>query len=1177
MSKIITFFLFIPFFVFSIQPSGLFADIINDISADQTFTSSMNDDGTTQQIIAGDGTHFSSSDYDIPEGFSVLLDCAGACSWNVTESASEILGRWSTEGNWTFVNLFGIHIGEAAHVDVSGSLVLATLSLTSELNALNQVFEKLDTGGPITAIINEGAFDIHEGGKLVLLSERIENRGTIQATLGQVLIGAGEKLTLSLDPEGWISLVVDRGISESAKDAGGNLIPAIHNLGTIQADGGRIDLSARALHDTLDLMINNEGLIEAQEAVITKDGVVAFVGGRIDLFSNGKIANAGIIRTNLLDEHGYTFDNTGTLEGGEVYLDNIDGAANISGNIGSNISDTGNINVTGNVVLTNDVTLTADSDNSGGGDFNQQAGTSINGANKNLTIRSGSSAASGTGHVQLGTITNVNQLNITAGGGNIAQIFGSISARNISFAAGGNVALAGSITANTDDISVIADSDGNGAGILSFANGTSLTAGGCNGDSITLKGANSFTYGAGGNDTISSNGGATNASLQDFRSLHVQATGAGNDITIVQSSLTGGCTGTFSFEAADDITFTNNFSFASSRHLTLAAGGLISALGNFTQSNGTVTVNANMDVDGSFIQSNGTFNAPAVMNIGNDFLKTGGIFNHRNGKVIFDSPVVADIDVNGAIDFWDFESMIAGKTLRFGANDTFNILSNWTIAGAPGTPMTLTRFGGAGLNQWNVNAANANISDISVSHSNNTNGTPITPIDSIDGGNNTNLVFPAVPIIPPPGPPLPPDADPINAQLTPGQTPGLEGVAIEPGAIAPAEEGLQSESRVQGSVGPQNMFVGNLEGLQVFNANATEPLKTFHWNEAPASIRSSENGERVYAILQKARELLVIDSVSLEVKRRIGGLAEESTDVAVSPAEDTAYVPSAAIDAVQVVDLEAGKVTKTFPTGSLPSEIIMSESGTYLFVSNQLDKTISKINVGTGREEAVFRAGESPLGMVLVNHDQELFVTDTAGNTVLVFGTGIQAVGKEEPTGPSQMIERENVEPSIQTDVTPVETTIGRTTDTAVSSPTGSSEEANRQAEEGLKRSFEKESSPILMSEKIAPYQLKAKIQVGNIPYAIQADREGKKVFVSNRGSNSISVIDAETKRVIAEIPVGKRPSGIAVEPGGERMFVANELSGSVSSVDLSRGKVIDHIPAGVVPSRVLFHSTQKS
>ncbi len=1156
MGKIITLLVIIPFFVFSTHPPALFADIINHISADQTFTSSMGDDGTTQQITAPDGAHFSSPDYDIPAGFFVTLNCAGACSWNVTESSSEILGRWFTEGNWTFVNLFGIHIGEAAHVDVSGSLVLSTLALTSELNMNQMIFENQ---GPVinvyshdpARIINDGTFDIHDGGKLALLSERIENRGTIQATLGQVVIGAGEKMTLSFDPGGWISLVVDKGVSGLAEEASGNLIPAIHNLGTIQANGGRIDLSARTLNDTLDLVINNEGIIEAQEAVITKDGAAVFVDGRVDLFSNGKIENSGIIWTSLLNERGYTFDNTGTLAGGEVYLDNIDGAANISGNIGSNVSDTGNINVVGNVTLTNSVTFRADSDNSGGGDFVQQAGTSINGGGKNLTIRSGSSATNGTGNVRFGAMTNVNNLNITARGGNIIQAFGSVVANNISFAAGGNVALAGNLTASVNDITVTADSDENGSGSLSFTNGIVLAAGGGGGDNITLRGSNPFTFGSGGANTISSNGGIANTSLTSFRNLNIKTTGAGNNITIIQSVFNHG-SGTFSFESASDIILNNGVSLVAAGALTFTAAGVISALVNFTQSAGTVTANGTMDIDGSYNQSGGTFRAPAVLKIGDDFLKTGGTFQHRNGKIIFDSPAVADINVNNSITFWDFESTEAGKTLRFGANDTFHVNSpaSWTIAGTLANPIHLERLGGAGLDQWNINAVNPVVSGVVVSNSNNIGGTPISPLNSINGGNNTNWIFPAVPVTPPAppaGPGISSEADPINAQLTPQQAPGLEGVGIEPGAIAGTEEEVKSESAVKGSIGPQNMFVANLDGLQVFNANAEAPLKTFRWNEAPASIRSSENGEHVYAILQKARELLVIDSASLEVKRRIEGLAEESTDVAVNSSEDIAYVPSAAIDAVQVIDLETGKVTKTFPTGSLPSQIIVSENGKYLFVSNQLDKTISKISIGTGREEAVFRAGESPLGMALVHDDQELFVTDTAGNSVLVFGTGIVVARQAEPAGPSQMIEPADFEPSVQMDVTPLETAEG----------------ANQ-------------SSPILMSEKIAPYQLKAKIQVGNVPYAIQADREGKRVFVSNRGSNSISVIDVGTRQVIAEIPVGRRPSGIAVEPEGKRMFVANELSGSVSSVDLASGKVIESIPAGVVPSRVLFNTAQK-
>ncbi|MEW6676010.1 MAG: DUF4382 domain-containing protein [Nitrospirota bacterium] len=56
-------------------------------------------------------------------------------------------------------------------------------------------------------------------------------------------------------------------------------------------------------------------------------------------------------------------------------------------------------------------------------------------------------------------------------------------------------------------------------------------------------------------------------------------------------------------------------------------------------------------------------------------------------------------------------------------------------------------------------------------------------------------------------------------------------------------------------------------------------------------------------------------------------------------------------------------------------------------------------------------------------------------------------------------------------------------------------------------------------------------IAVGNSPRALILDPEARKLYVVNRGSNNVSVIDKTTRREEKVIPVGKRPYGIAMFP----------------------------------------------
>jgi len=56
-------------------------------------------------------------------------------------------------------------------------------------------------------------------------------------------------------------------------------------------------------------------------------------------------------------------------------------------------------------------------------------------------------------------------------------------------------------------------------------------------------------------------------------------------------------------------------------------------------------------------------------------------------------------------------------------------------------------------------------------------------------------------------------------------------------------------------------------------------------------------------------------------------------------------------------------------------------------------------------------------------------------------------------------------------------------------------------------------------------------ILVGSSPRSLILDPEGRKIYVVNRGSDSVSVIDKTTKREEQVIPVGKKPYGIAMFP----------------------------------------------
>ncbi|WP_241654610.1 YncE family protein [Granulicella sibirica] len=87
-------------------------------------------------------------------------------------------------------------------------------------------------------------------------------------------------------------------------------------------------------------------------------------------------------------------------------------------------------------------------------------------------------------------------------------------------------------------------------------------------------------------------------------------------------------------------------------------------------------------------------------------------------------------------------------------------------------------------------------------------------------------------------------------------------------------------------------------------------------------------------------------------------------------------------------------------------------------------------------------------------------------------------------------------------------------------------------------------------------------LQVGSQPSALLANPVRNEIYVVNTQSGSISVIDALANNVVATIPVHRMPVSIDVDPTGHRAFVSNSGSNSISVLDLDQRREIAEVPA---------------
>ena len=90
-------------------------------------------------------------------------------------------------------------------------------------------------------------------------------------------------------------------------------------------------------------------------------------------------------------------------------------------------------------------------------------------------------------------------------------------------------------------------------------------------------------------------------------------------------------------------------------------------------------------------------------------------------------------------------------------------------------------------------------------------------------------------------------------------------------------------------------------------------------------------------------------------------------------------------------------------------------------------------------------------------------------------------------------------------------------------------------------------------------------ISVNSIaPSSITYNAANNYIYVTNMGSNTVSVINGTTNTIVANIPVGLGPNGIAYNQNNGDVYVANSINGTISIVDGLENTVTSTIPLGI-------------
>jgi YVTN family beta-propeller protein len=102
-----------------------------------------------------------------------------------------------------------------------------------------------------------------------------------------------------------------------------------------------------------------------------------------------------------------------------------------------------------------------------------------------------------------------------------------------------------------------------------------------------------------------------------------------------------------------------------------------------------------------------------------------------------------------------------------------------------------------------------------------------------------------------------------------------------------------------------------------------------------------------------------------------------------------------------------------------------------------------------------------------------------------------------------------------------------------------------------------------------------ARVPTGKRPFALDVSPDGRKVYVPNHDSGSLTVIDTATNTVTNTIQLAPNPHWVDFSPDGTRLYAANHESNVITTVDPSNDTVLGTVAVGKSPHSIIRHTTR--
>ncbi len=383
--------------------------------------------------------------------------------------------------------------------------------------------------------------------------------------------------------------------------------------------------------------------------------------------------------------------------------------------------------------------------------------------------------------------------------------------------------------------------------------------------------------------------------------------------------------------------------------------------------------------------------------------------------------------------------------------------------------------------------------------------------------------------------------------------------------------------------------VVNLNNVSVISESTDSVIANVPVGSVPTALAYDSGNGDVYVTNSNSNSVSVISGATNTVMA-IVPVGSSPNAVVYDSANGDLYVANSYANNVSVISGATNTVIATIPVGTYPFGGAYDGGNGNIYVANFYTNNVSVISGVTNTVVANIKVGVNPVGVaydggngyVYVANEQSFNVSVISGVTNTVVATtpvGLfpRGVGYDSGNGDLYVanFDSDNV------------TVISGVTNSVVATlPVGAApigvgyDSGNGEVyvtDSGS--NFVSVISTLLEVQSMVP-ELRAlavtgvqsiTVGVGTSPSCVAFDRDNGDIYVTDTGTNNMSVISGVTNMVVASIPVGTSPDGVAYDSGDADIYVADTGSNEVSVISGATNTVVATIPVGVAPVGVVY------